>query len=133
MQSQDKSIIEHPSGTDTQELQILPQMINAWKEVQAETKKLKEQQRELKVRQKALEEVILRTMKKHNIGALDLKASNGRLLYKKKQTKGGLSQKTLQDMLGEFLKDSEKGKEAVKFIDEKRGVKTMEVLSFESL
>ena len=108
-------------------------MITAWKEVQAETSKLKEGLREKMTRQKALEEVILRTMKKHNIGALDLNASKGRLLYRRKQAKGGLSQKNLEGFLGEFLKDDSKAKEAVAFIDEKRGKKTMEVLSFESL
>jgi hypothetical protein len=122
-------LIEAPSD----ELQQLPQMITAWKEVQAETLRLKEAMREKKTRQKALEEVILRTMKKHNIGALDLKASNGRLLYRRKQSKGGLSQKNLQGFLGEFLKDDTKAQQAVAFIDEKRGKKTMEVLTFESL
>jgi hypothetical protein len=123
-------IVQQPSG---EELSQLPQMISAWKEVQAETTKLKEQLRERKVRQKALEEVILRTMKKHNIGALDLKASNGRLLYRKKQTKGSLSQKNLEGMLGEFLKSDEQAKKAIEFIDEKRGKKTSEVLTFENL
>ena len=116
-----------------QDLQILPQMITAWKQVQEETNKLKEQMRERKVRQKALEEVILRIMKKHQIGALDLKASNGRLLYKKRQAKGGLSQKSLQDMLSEHLKSDDAAKKAIAFIDEKRGMKTMESLSFEQL
>jgi hypothetical protein len=120
-------------STPDQDLQQLPQMISAWKGVQEDTTNLKEQMRELKVKQKALEEVILRTMKKHNIGALDLKASNARLMYKKKQSKGGLNAKNLQEMLGEFLKSEEEGKKAVAFIDEKRGVKTMEVLSFEKL
>jgi hypothetical protein len=123
-------IVQQPTGDD---LPQLPQMISAWKEVQAETSKLKEQLRERKVRQKALEEVILRTMKKHNIGALDLKASNGRLLYRKKQTKGSLSQKNLEGMLGEFLKSDEHARKAIEFIDEKRGKKTSEVLTFENL
>jgi len=116
-----------------QDLQILPQMITAWKQVQEEGNKLKEELRERKVRQKALEEVILRIMKKHQIGALDLKASNGRLLYKKRESKGALSQKSLQDMLAEHLKSDDAAKKAVAFIDEKRGKKTMEILSFEQL
>lgn len=120
-----------PPGQE--ELSQLPQMITAWKEVQGETSKLKEQLRERKVRQKALEEVILRTMKKHNIGALDLKASNGRLLYRKRQSKGALNQKGLEGMLSEFLKSDEQAKKAVEFIDEKRGKKTTEVLTFENL
>lgn len=123
-------IVQQPSGED---LTQLPQMISAWKEVQAETTKLKEQLRERKVRQKVMEEMILRTMKKHNIGALDLKASNGRLLYRKKQTKGSLSQKNLEGMLGEFLKSEDQARKAIEFIDEKRGKKTSEVLTFENL
>ena len=116
-----------------QDLQILPQMITAWKAVQNETKQLQEQLRERKTRQKALEEVILRVMKKHQIGALDLKASNGRLLYQNKKSKGSLTQRGLQDMLGEFMKSEEQGKKAIEFINEKRGVKTKEVLTFETL
>ena len=116
-----------------QDLQILPQMITAWKQIQEETIRLKEQMRERKVRQKALEEVIMRIMKKHQIGALDLKASNGRLLYKKRQSKGGLTQKNLQGMLAEHLNSDEAAKKAIDFIDGKRGTKTLETLSFEQL
>ena len=119
--------------TPNEDLSQLPQLISAWKEVQAETSKLKEQLSERKKRQKALEEVILRTMKQHNIGALDLKASNGRLLYRKRQSKGSLSQKSLEGMLGEFLKSEDQAKKAIEFIDEKRGKKTTEVLTFENL
>ena len=116
-----------------QDLQLLPQMITAWKQVQEEVTRLKDQLRERKVRQKALDEVILRIMKKHHIGALDLKASNGRLLYKKRQAKGGLSQKSLHDILSEHLKSDDAAKKAIAFITEKRGTKTMESLSFEQL
>lgn len=122
-----------PTNTPDQDLQQLPQMISAWKAIQEETTTLKNQLREKKVRQKALEEMILRTMKNHNIGALDLKASNARLMYKKRQSKGSLNQKSLTEMLSEYMKSDEEAKKAVAFIDEKRGVKTMEVLSFEKL
>ena len=119
--------------TAEQDLQILPQMITAWKAVQGEAAALKLQLREKALKQKALEEVIMRVMKKHQIGALDLKASNGRLLYKKRQAKGSLSQKVLHDMLAEHLKSTEAAGAALKFIDEKRGVKTVEKLTFENL
>lgn len=127
----DNSSLVDPNSE--QDLQILPQMITAWKAVQVESKQLQEQLRERKTRQKALEEVILRVMKKHQIGALDLKASNGRLLYQNKKSKGSLTQRGLQDMLGEFMKSDEQGKKAIEFINEKRGVKTKEVLTFETL
>ena len=126
----DTAIVE-PSAE--QDLQILPQMITAWKQVQGEIEALKQQLREKSTKKKALDEVILRVMKKHQIGALDLKASNGRLLFKKRQAKGALSQKGLQDMLAEHLKSEDAAKKAIEFIDEKRGVKTMETLTFEKL
>lgn len=115
------------------ELQQLPQLITAWKKVREEGVALKEQLRERKVRMKALEEVILRTMKKNSIGALDLKQSGGRLLYKKREAKGSLSQKSLQEYLAEHLKSDEAATKALDFISEKRGKKTMETLSFEKL
>jgi len=115
------------------ELQQLPQLITAWKKVREEAVALKEQLRERKVRMKALEEVIMRTMKRHSIGALDLKQSGGRLLYKKRESKGSLSQKSLQEYLAEHLKSDEAATKALDFISEKRGKKTMETLSFEKL
>jgi hypothetical protein len=120
------------ANTET-ELQQLPQLITAWKKVREESVALKEQMRERKVRMKALEEVIMRTMKRNSIGALDLKQSGGRLLYKKREAKGSLSQKSLQQYLAEHLKSDEAATKALDFISEKRGKKTMETLSFEKL
>ena len=94
---------------------------------------LKQQLREKKVGQKALEEVIMRTMKRNSIGALDLKQSNGRIMYKNKKTKGSLTQRGLFDYLSEHLKSADAAQKAVDFISEKRGSKTLETLSFEKL
>ena len=119
--------------TPESELQQLPQLITAWKKLREETANFKEQMRERKVRMKALEEVIMRAMKRNSIGALDLKQSGGRLLYKKRESKGSLSQKSLHEFLAEHLKSPDAATKAVEFISEKRGKKTMEVLSFEKL
>ncbi len=115
------------------ELQMLPQMITSWKKIQEEMKTLREQTRERNTRRKALEEVILRIMKKNNIGALDLKQSNSRLMYKKRQSKETLNTKTLTNLLSEHLKSEEAAKSAVNHIMEKRGVKMVETLTFEQL
>ena len=93
----ESAVTREPTGE--QDLQQLPQMITAWKKVREESVALKQQLREKKVGQKALEEVIMRTMKRHSIGALDLKQSNGRIMYKNKKTKGSLTQKGLFDCL----------------------------------
>jgi hypothetical protein len=125
--------MQTPETTPEQELQQLPQMITAWKKVREESIALKEQVRERKLRLKALEEIIMRTMKRHSIGALDLKQSNGRILYKKKQAKGSLPQKRLHELLAEHLKSDEAATKALDFITEKRGTKMSETLSFETL
>ena len=126
----DSSALVETTGDD---INILPQMITAWKAVKAESIQLQQQTREKKLRQKALEEVIMRTMKKHNVGQLDLKASNSRLSCATKETKGSLSQKNLESYLGEYMKSPDEAKKAVAFIDEKRGRNKKEVLSFENL
>ena len=119
--------------TPEQDLQQLPQMITAWKKVREESIALKDQVRERKVRIKVLEEIIMRTMKHNSIGALDLKQSNGRILYKKKESKGSLTHKGLHDLLAEHLKSDDAAKKALDFITENRGTKMSETLSFESL
>jgi hypothetical protein len=115
------------------DLQQLPQMIIQWKQVQEEGRKLKEQLRENKIREKAYSEVILRVMKKNSIGALDLKQSKNRILCQTKQKKGSLGKKNLQDSLCEYLKSEEAGKKAFDFISEKQGTKTFDTLVLEKL
>jgi len=129
--SDTNAISNTPTGE--QDLQILPQMITAWKAVQSEANALKQQLREKAVKQKALEEVILRVMTKHQIGALDLKASNGRLSRKERKSKETLTTKKMTEWLGEYLKSEETAKKAVEFMDGKRGIKTFEKLTFEEL
>ena len=72
-------------------------------------------------------------MKSHNIGALDLKSSGGRVMYKKKKGKGGLSEKKLADIMKEFLGSETRASEAMKFIAEHRDVVTRESLAYEKL
>jgi hypothetical protein len=115
------------------DLQQLPQMIIQWKQVQEEGRKLKEQLRENKIRDKAFSEIIMRVMKKNSIGALDLKQSKNRLLCQTKQKKGSFGKKNLQDAFGEYLKSEEEAKKLIDFIAEKQGVKTFDTLVLEKL
>ena len=80
---------------------------------------------------KAMEEVILRIMKKNNIGALDLQSSGGRLLMRRQTTKGSLPQKELVRLLGEHMKSDQKATEAIQYITEHRGLKVKESLLYE--
>jgi hypothetical protein len=117
--------------TEQQELQTLRQIIVTWRELESESSDLAQQVREKKKRQKALEEMILRIMKKYNIGALDLKGSGGRLLYRRQTTKESLSAKNLVGLLSRHLKSETAAADAIKFINENRGARVRESLLYE--
>ncbi len=117
--------------TEAQEMAQLKQVIVSWRELESECSTLSAQIREKKKRQKALEEMILRIMKKHNIGALDLKGSGGRLLYRRQTTKAPLNVKTLSELLTTHLKSEGAATDALKYINEHRGAKVRESLLYE--
>jgi len=116
---------------DPQEMSQLSTMIKEWKTLQGENATLKEQVREKTKRMKAMEEVILRIMKKNNIGALDLNNSGGRLLYRRTNSKGSLNPKFLMATLSEHLKSEQKAAEAIKYISEHREARVRESLLYE--
>ena len=117
--------------TPEQEMSTLKEIIMAWREIENDLTTLNSQIREKKKKQKTMEEIILRIMKKNNIGALDLKGSGGRLLYRRQTSKGTLNVKTLTEMLTAHLKSEAAATEALKFINENRGSKVRESLMYE--
>jgi hypothetical protein len=114
-----------------QELQQLSQIIKDWKEANLQVKALNEQVREKRKRLKVMEEMILRIMKKHNIGALDLKGSGGRILYRRSSSKSGMNDKVLFNLLSQHMKSETSASEAVKYINEHRDTKAKESLVYE--
>jgi hypothetical protein len=127
--SQD-SVVTDPVAAQN-ELQQLTSIISNWKEISGELKTLNEQVREKRKRLKVMEEMILRIMKKHNIGALDLKGSGGRILYRRSSSKSGINDKILFGLLSEHLKSETSAAEAVKYITEHRQTKSKESLVYE--
>lgn len=117
--------------TPEQEMQTLTTLIRTWRELEGESRDLRNQIREKAKRQKALEEMILRIMKKHNIGALDLKGSGARLLYRRSTTKETLNMKNLTNLLSAALKSDQAATDAIKYITEHRGSKVRESLFYE--
>jgi hypothetical protein len=122
---------QEPPQTPEQEMQTLKEIIIAWRTTEAELSALNSQIREKKKKQKTMEEIILRIMKKNNIGALDLKGSGGRLLYRRQTTKTTLNIKTLTELLTAHLKSETAATEALKYINENRGGKVKESLMYE--
>jgi ABC-type Fe3+-hydroxamate transport system substrate-binding protein len=70
-------------------------------------------------------------MKNHNIGALDLKSSGGRVLFKKQKRQTALGQKNMVKFIGEHLKSEEKAQELMKYLQERREVVEKESLAYE--
>ena len=114
-----------------QELQQLSSIIKEWKDVSEQIRTLNEQVREKRKRLKVQQEMILRIMKKHNIGALDLKGSGGRILYRRSTSKGGMNEKLLFALLSQHMKSETAAADAIKFITENREAKTKETLLYE--
>ena len=127
--------VENTSGTlvtpQENEMTTLTHSIVEWRRLKDETNELKQQVRERNKKMKALEEVILRVMKNNNIGALDLKSSGGRVLFKKQKRQAGLGAKNMLKLMAQGLQSEEKANELMKFIQEHREVVMKESLAYE--
>jgi hypothetical protein len=127
-----------PSATVTiaphdADITVLPHNITEWRKLSEELSDLRQRSKEITRKMKAHEEVILRIMKAHQIGALDLKASGGRLHYKTSKKTEGLGAKTLHKYLAEYFKSEEEARKALEFVLEHRESSTRESLAYENL
>ena len=121
------------------DLKTLPNLLTEWKKIQEEKsklldekKKVSERIREQDKRAEALQGMILSIMKKNSIGALDMKSSNARALYKKRVIKSPLGIKEMKKYFSEhFKEDPEKGKKLLEFLDTKRDTTIKESLVYE--
>ena len=102
-----------------------------WRRLKEESDTYRQQLKERSKKMKVLEEVILRVMKSNNIGALDLKSSGGRVLYKKQKRQAGLGQKNMMTLMAAGLQSEAKATELMKYIQEHREVVTKESIAYE--
>jgi len=126
------------TAEEQQEFQNLPALLTQWKRIQEEKQKLVEQKRvileqisEQNAKCNAMEGMIMGTMKKHSIAALDLKSSNARVLYKKSVRKAPINKKDMVKLAAEHLKSEEVAKNLLDFLDSKKTIKTKESLIYE--
>ena len=140
-QSSSSSQVSHSEPLtveDQQEFQNLPTLLTQWKRIQEEKRKLVEQMRVLKEQISehnkqcsVMETMIMGTMKKHSLGAIDLKSSGARVVYKRKSTKAPISKKDMEKHLTEHLKSQEAAKTLMDFLATKRETKVKEALVYE--
>jgi hypothetical protein len=113
------------------EMATLTHAIIEWRRFKEICDDAKQQLRENMKTMKEVEEIILRIMKNHNIGALDLKSSGGRVLYKKQKRQGGLGQKNMVKLISEHLQSEEKANDLMKFIQDNRPTVIKESIAYE--
>jgi hypothetical protein len=113
------------------ELTTLTHSIIEWRRLKEENDSRKQQVREATTKMKALEEIIVNVMKSHNIGALDLKNSGGRVLFKKQSHQAGLSQKNMSKLITDFLQSEDQAKELMTYIKDHREVIIKESIRYE--
>jgi len=99
----------------------LTNSIVEWRRLSGECADLSQQIKERRTKLKALEAVILRIMKTHQLGTLELKASKGCLTTKETKKQQPLGTKTLKDYLAEYMKSEEEAAKVMEFITGKRG------------
>ena len=126
------------TAEEHQEFQNLPMLLTQWKRIQEEKQKLLEQKRvileqvsELDKRSSAMAGIMMGTMKKHSIAALDLKSSNARVVYKKSSRKAPLPKKEMTKLMAENMKSETAAKELLAFLDAKKTTKVKEALVYE--
>ena len=115
------------------DLTALPNAITEWKRIQEEITKDKQKLREKTKHAKTLQEYIIDIMKKHDIDALALRNSGARLTFKRNKRAEGLGPKNLEQFLGEYLKSPDQAQAAMKYIQDRRVVKTTEGLQLDRL
>jgi len=113
------------------EMATLTHSIIEWRRLKEEHAQYRQQIRECGTKMKKLEEIIVRIMKNHNIGALDLKSSGGRVLFKKQKRQAGLGQKNMMKLISEHLQSEEKAQELMTYIQEHREVTIKESIHYE--
>lgn len=115
------------------ELSNLSHAIIEWRRLSDEITGFRQEIKERNKKLKALEAVICRIMKNHNINALDLKNSGGRVLFRKQKKQSGLGQKNLEKFLAEYMKSPEEAKKAMEFVQSKRVVTDLESIKYETI
>ena len=133
-ESQENKVVEGSETLTTpqdNEIVTLTHSIIEWRRIKEESDSYRQQLKERSKKMKVLEEVILRVMKSNNIGALDLKSSGGRVLYKKQKRQAGLGQKNMMVLMAAALQSEAKATEVMKYIQEHREVVTKESIAYE--
>ncbi len=123
--------LEGGSAAPPADTSNLGTIVQEWRRIEEEINAHKQAAREKGKKIKVLEGIIMNIMKQNSIGALNLQSSGGRILYKQSNTKESLAPKTLERLLTEHFQSAEKAAEALRFIQEHRGLKVIDKIKYQ--
>ena len=113
------------------DLATLTHSIIEWRRMKEVYDKNRQDIREAGTKIKALEEIILRIMRDNRIGALDLKNSGGRVLFKKSKRQAGMGRKTMEKLIAEHLESADKAQALMQYVQDHRDVVIKESIMYE--
>lgn len=116
-----------------EDLQQLSDALKSWNTTFEKINQARQTIKEESKRQKHLESLIVTMMKNHAIGALDLKASGARVLYKKQKKTTSVKKKEMLPLLSEHLGDEKKAKELIAMLEKHKTTEWKEGLRYEKL
>ena len=116
-----------------EDLQQLSDALKSWNTTFEKINQARQTIKEESKRQKHLESIIVTMMKNHAIGALDLKASGARVLYKKQKKTTGVKKKEMLPLLAEHLGDEKKAKDVIAMLEKHKTTEWKEGLRYEKL
>jgi hypothetical protein len=123
---------------DPTDFRNLPNLLTEWKKLQEDKQKLLDEKKQINdrirehdKRAEAMQKMILPIMKKNSIGALDLKSSNARALFKKRVIKSPLGIKEMKVYFKEHFKTTDEADKLLAFLDTKRDTIIRESLVYE--
>lgn len=99
--------------------------IKQWLKLENELKMLALESKKRKLEKKQLTDEVMQIMKSNELDCID--TSNGKILYKKSETKKPLNKKSLEQILKKYYMDKEENAEEIcNFILENREIKVNE-------
>jgi hypothetical protein len=113
-------VIANMSAPQEGDISSLTHAIVEWRRLMEEVSDYNQRVRERRKKLKALEEVIVRVMKTNNIGALDMRSSGGRVLFKKTKRQESMGGKNLQKHLTGYFQSEQRANEVIQYINEHR-------------
>ena len=125
------TVEESLTNPQENDLATLTQSIIEWRRLKEDSDGWKRQLREANLKMKVLEKIILSVMKSHNIGALDLKNSGGRVFFKTKKSQGSIGQKNMIKLIGDYFKSADEATKLMEYVQAQRPVVVKESIYYE--